>query len=326
MQKFAVVGKNDFLWYVFCMNDRFTSMMLFARVARAGSFSAVARTMGMTQPTASRIIAALERQVGVALFIRSTRAVTLTEAGSDYLARCEMILAALDEADNAARGNGELRGTLRIAAPPMFASRIIMPCLAGFTDRHPQLRIEFALNDARHDLIGQAIDVAIRIGVLDDSTSVARKVGRVRRVLVAAPAYLARLGKPRRPADLAKHTLITGPASNYSEGWTFWKDGKKVVVRIVGRFVVDATDAGTAAAVAGLGIYSTGHGSVQAELNSGALLPLLPDWHMGVADINVILPAGRGSKSSARAFADFIAAEIKKVEAGFNGDSGAAKS
>jgi DNA-binding transcriptional LysR family regulator len=109
------------------MNDRFTSMQLFVRVARAGSFSVAAREMGMTQPTASRIVAALEKKVGAALLTRSTRAVTLTEAGADYLARCEIILAALDEADHAARGTGELRGTLRVATSPTFASRAIIP-------------------------------------------------------------------------------------------------------------------------------------------------------------------------------------------------------
>src|ERR1700756_3654263 len=114
------------------MNDRFTAMQLFVRVARSGSFSVAGREMGMTQPTVSRIVAALEKQVGVALLTRSTRAVTLTEAGADYLVRSEMILAALDEADHAARGTGELRGVLRIAASASFAGRTLMPILRGF--------------------------------------------------------------------------------------------------------------------------------------------------------------------------------------------------
>src|SRR6202000_1118825 len=151
MQKLAVVWKNDFLKFDYRMNDRFTSMQLFVRVARSGSFSTAAHEMGMTQPTASRIVAALEKQVGVALLMRSTRAVTLTEAGADYLARSEAILAALDEADHAARGTGELRGTLRVATSPVFASRTVMPRLAEFADKHPKLRIEFALEGARHE-------------------------------------------------------------------------------------------------------------------------------------------------------------------------------
>src|SRR6201991_4846109 len=208
------------------MNDRFSSMQLFVRVARSGSFSEAAREMGMTQPTASRIVAALEKQVGVTLLLRSTRAVTLTEAGADYLARCEAILAALDEADHAARGTGELRGTLRVATSPVFATRTVMPRLAKFADEHPNLRIEFALDDARHDLIGDSVDIAIRIGTLTDSSAVARKIGTVHRVLVAAPGYLSRSRPPLTPADLANHALIVGPAGRGSEGWSFRKDGK----------------------------------------------------------------------------------------------------
>src|SRR6201991_481788 len=170
------------------MNDRFYSLQLFARVARTGSFSLAGRELGISQPTASRIVSTLEKQVGAALLTRTTRAVTLTEAGADYLARVEAILAALDEADHAARGTGELRGTLRVATSPVFATRTVMPRLAKFADQHPKLRIEFALDDARHDLIGDSVDVAVRIGALDDSTAVTRKIGTVHRVLVAAPS------------------------------------------------------------------------------------------------------------------------------------------
>src|ERR1700758_2876609 len=194
------------------MNDRFFSLLLFVRVARTGSFSAAGRELGLSQPTASRIVAALERKVGAALLTRTTRAVTLTEAGADYLARAEVILTALDEADHAARGTGELRGILRVATSLTFASRTIMPHLADFADQHPKLRIEFALDDARHDLIGESVDVAVRIGALSDSTVLARKVGTVHRVLVASPMYLSKAGKPLTPSDLTRHTLIVGPA------------------------------------------------------------------------------------------------------------------
>lgn len=299
------------------MNDRFSSMQLFVRVARTGSFSVAAREMAMTQPTASRIVAALEKQVGVALLLRSTRAVTLTEAGADYLVRSEAILAALDEADHAARGTGELRGTLRVAMSPVFATRTVMPRLAKFADQHPKLRIEFALDDARHDLIGDSVDVAVRIGTLADSTAVARKIGIVHRVLVAAPSYLKRAGTPTTPSELTEHTLIVGPAGKSSEAWSFKKAGKTASVRVQGRFVINATEAAAAAAVAGLGIYSTGQRSVQAELQAGSLVRILPDWEIGTSEINVILPAGRAAKASARAFADFISAQVREIEREF---------
>jgi len=296
------------------MNDRFTSMQLFVRVARSGSFSAAAQEMGMTQPSASRIVAALERQVGAALLTRSTRAVALTEAGADYLARSEIILAAIDEADHAARGTGELRGTLRVATSPTFASRTIMPNLAGFAEQHPKLRLEFLLDDAQRDLIGDSVDVAVRIGVLSDSTALARKIGTVRRVLVAAPAYLSAAGTPLTPPDLTGHALIVGPAGRSSEAWSFRKDGKATSIRVQGRFIINTTEVATAAALAGLGIYSTGERSIASELKSGALVRLLPDWEIGTSDIHVVLPAGRVAKASARAFADYIAKHMKELE------------
>jgi DNA-binding transcriptional LysR family regulator len=299
------------------MNDRFTAMKLFARVARTESFSSAAEEMGITQPTASRIVAALEKQIGAVLLTRSTRAVKLTEAGADYLARCEDILAAMEEAEHAARGTGELRGTLRVAASYSFAIRMLMPRLSRFADQHPALRMEFMLGDAPHDLIGESVDVALRIGTLSDSSIVARKVGTVHRVLVAAPRYLTRAGTPSEPRDLAAHTVVLGPAGRGSEGWSFRKGDQTITVQVEARYIVDAAEAATVAAIAGLGVLSTGQRSVQAELATGQLVRLLPEWEMGLSDISVILPAGRAAKPSARAFATFIAEEIRDIEARF---------
>lgn len=296
------------------MNDRFTAMRLFARVARTESFSSAADEMGMTQPTASRIVAALERQIGAVLLIRSTRAVKLTEAGADYLARCEDILAAVEEAEHTARGTGKLRGTLRVAASYSFAIRMLMPRLSRFADQHPDLKMEFMLSDAPHDLIGESVDVALRIGILTDSSVVSRKLGTVHRVLVAAPQYLKRVGMPCEPPELVTHTIILGPAGRGSEAWSFRKGERTTTVQVEGRFVVDAAEAASAAAVAGLGVLSTGQRSVQAELEKGQLVRLLPDWEMGSSDINVILPAGRSAKPSARAFVNFIGEEIREIE------------
>ena len=295
------------------MNDRFFSLLLFVRVGRTGSFSVAGRELGISQPTASRVVASLEKKVGVALLTRTTRAVTLTEAGVDYLARAEAILAALDEADHAARGTGELRGILRIATSSAFAVRGILPRLSRFTDQHPGLRVEFMLNDQRQDLVGDAVDVALRVGTLTDSTAVARRIGVMQRVLAASPSYLARAGIPAVPANLPDHTLIVGPAGFSVEGWAFKMNGKATSIRVEGRFILNGTEGATAAAVAGLGIVSSGHLGCLAELQSGALVRVLPDWEMGSADINVVLPAGRAAKPSARAFADFMAAEFLKL-------------
>lgn len=136
---------------------------------------------------------------------------TLTEAGADYLVRAEAILSALEEADHMARGTGELRGVLRVAMSSSLAVRTVLPRLTRFTDPHPSLRVEFTLADERQDLISEAIDVAVRVGSLADSTgAVARKIGVMQRVLVASPSYLAKCGTPRKPVDLASHPIIMG--------------------------------------------------------------------------------------------------------------------
>src|SRR6201996_6241323 len=297
------------------MNDRFLSLQLFVRVARTESFSVAGRDMGISQPSASRIIAALEKKVGVALFTRTTRAVTLTEAGSDYLVRAEAILAALEEADHAARGTGELRGLLRIALSTSFAVRTVLPHLSPFSERHPKLRIEFILNDEKQDLVGDAVDVALRIGALRESSAVAKKIGVNYRVLAASPAYLAKAGTPLTPTDLLKHSIIVGPAGRGMEGWAFTKDGKATSIRVEGRYMLNGAEGATAAAVAGLGIVSSGALSMLKELESGQLVRVLPDWQMGTADINVVLPAGRAAKPSARAFAEFVSSELREQEA-----------
>jgi DNA-binding transcriptional LysR family regulator len=297
------------------MNDRFLSLQLFIRVARTGSFSIAGREMGVSQPTASRIVAALEKNVGVALFTRTTRAVTLTEAGSDYLVRAEAILAALDEADHAARGTGELRGMLRVAVSTSFAVRSVLPSLSPFAEMHPKLRIEFILNDEKQDLVGEAVDVALRVGALADSSAVAKKIGVVHRVLAASPAYLARAGTPLAPSDLSHHSIIVGPAGRGMEGWAFKKDGKATSVRVEGRFVLNGAEGATAAAVAGLGIVSAGALGMLKELEGGQLVRVLPDWEMGTAEINVVLPAGRAAKPSARAFTEFVGSELRSQQA-----------
>ncbi len=293
------------------MNDRFFSLELFVRVARVGSFSVAGREMGISQPTASRIVAALEKKVGAALLTRTTRGVLLTEAGSDYLVRAEAILAALDEADHAARGTGELRGVLRIALSTSFALRTVIPRIRRFSDQHPQLKVEFILNDEKQDLLGDSVDVALRVGALEDTSAVARKIGVVPRVLAASPDYLAHAGTPKDPPDLSSHTIIVGPAGRGMEGWVFKKGGKTASIRVDGRFILNGGEGATAAAVAGLGIISAGLTGMLREIESGQLVRLLPDWEMGSAEVHAVVPAGRAAKPSARAFVDFIASDLR---------------
>lgn len=288
------------------MNDRLAALRLFARVARRGSFTAAGRELGIPQPTVSRIIATLEREIGTALFVRTTRAVAPTEAGLDYLQRIEPILAALEEAEHAIRGTGELRGLLRVGVSSSLATRVVAPALPAFATRHPGLRIELATSDVRQDLVGEGVDVALRFGSLPDSTAVARRLARFPRLAAASPRYLDGAPPLACPADLAAHDVIVGP-SLAGQAWSFSRNGKVVSVRVEGRVVTNSNEVAVAAAVAGLGIVSASRLGLTAELAAGSLVPVLPDWDMGTVDLSAVFPAHGATRPAARAFADFLA-------------------
>jgi DNA-binding transcriptional LysR family regulator len=292
------------------MSDRLFALRLFARIARTGNFSRAGRELGLSQPSASRIAAQLERELGTALLTRTTRGVTLTEAGTDYLARIEPLLAALEEADYAARGTGELRGTLRVALSSNFGVREVIPRLPAFMQRYPALRIELLVDDRNHDLVAEGIDVALRLGVLKDSSATARLLAVSSRLLAASPAYLARAGTPDTPESLANHEVIVAPFESHSR--TFKRNGRTRSVRLAGRLSVSSRQGTIAAAVAGLGIVPTGLWFCRPELESGALVQVLSDWEMEPIELHAVFAPGRAAKPSARAFADHLASELRE--------------
>jgi DNA-binding transcriptional LysR family regulator len=294
------------------MNDKLLALRLFVRVARTGSFSAAARELDLSQPSVSRIIAALEKDVGGALVTRTTRAVTLTDVGNDYLARVESILASLEEADHAARGSRELRGSLRVAMSASFGVREIIPVMPGFLARHPSLNVSLLMSDQRQDTIKEGVDVALRLGALADSSATARLIGRTQRLVAASPAYLKARGTPRTPADLGAHAAIVGPAGTSAGTWSFQKDGQSVSVRINNRLTVSVNEAAVAAAVAGIGIVTTALWGCRAELASGALTRLLPDWKMGDVEVHGMFTPGRLPKPAARALVEYLMAELRR--------------
>ena len=298
------------------MNDQLAALRLFVRVARTGSFSRAARELEIAQPTASRTIAALEKELGAALFTRSTRALTLTDAGSRYLERVEPLLDALAEADHEARGTGELRGVLRVGLSSSLAIRAVIPALPRFAERHPELRIELLIDDKRQDLIAEGVDIALRFGALPSSSAVARRILTTPRVIVASPGYLARAGTPRAPEDLTTHRAIIG-VSGLGAGWTFSRPGHDdVTVRLDGQVMANQNEAAVAAAVAGLGIVAMTREGCRAELESGALVELLPDWHRGDIDVHAVFVGGRAAKPSAKAFAEFLIEALNPARGG----------
>lgn len=289
---------------------------LFSRVARLGSFSAAARECGLAQSQVSRTIAELEASLGARLLARTTRAVVPTEAGLEFLARIDTILAAIEDAENSIRETGEMRGTLRIAMPSTLAIRVVLPRMAPFTERHPKLQIEVMLDDKRQDMIREAVDVGIRVGPLPDLAGTARLIGTMRRVVAAAPAYLVRHGTPLSPDDLAGHRIVGGPAGAQATSWQFERDGRQASVDLRPQMSVNDTAGALAAAVAGMGIISTTSWACRADFSSGALVQLLPEWTMADLPVHAYFPLGRATRMAARAFVDFIEARLAEDQAG----------
>jgi len=288
------------------MNDKLSTLNLFVRVAHTSSFTKAGRDLGLSQPSVSRQISELEAELGTQLFVRSTRAVKLTEAGVDYLTRVEPILAALEEADHVARGTAELRGHLRVALSTSFGIREVIPRIDCFMRRHPALRIDLLMSDERQDLIAEGVDIAIRFGVLPDSNSRSRLLGRSPRMLVAAPGYLERAGWPSDPSELREHTFVVGPSGSPGLGWTLRKGKQEAMFRGDGRLTTSVNEGATAAAVAGLGILVVALLGCRSELADGRLLRVLEDWELEPIEVHAVFPPGRAARPAARALVDYL--------------------
>lgn len=293
------------------IKDNF-ALRLYSRVARLGSFSAAARECGLSQSQASRIIADLEAELGVRLLSRTTRAVVPTEAGGEFLARIEPILAAVDEAEHSVREGGELRGLLRMSMPTSFGVRDVIPRLAGFADRHPNLHIQLQLGDRRQDLIKDAVDVAIRLGRQQDSTATAKLIATIPRVVVASPDYVARCGAPETPDDLHQHRIVGGTAAAVPNAWRFHRDGQELAIKLEPHFSTDENEGAIAAAVAGFGITSTSGWACRHELGSGALMRLLTGWTLTGIPAYAYFPMARATRAAARAAIDHLVAAFER--------------
>jgi DNA-binding transcriptional LysR family regulator len=297
------------------MSDRIEALRLFVRTAHTGSFSRAGHDLGLSQPSASRTIAALERDLGAVLFTRTTRAVVLTDAGREFLPRVETILADLEEAYHAVNGSASLNGVLRIGMSSTFAIREIIPRLFGFLEAHPALKLELFISDQRQDLVLEGVDVALRLGKLPDSGAMSRLLGTWRRLLLAAPTYLDRAGRPHSPVDLSKHQIIAGPTSMGSER-TFHKGDRQVSMKLESRISTTLNEAAIAAAAAGLGIVVSGVSDTLAELETTGLEIVLPDWMLDPIEVHAVYAAGRAAKPAARAFIEFLADQLRRSRPG----------
>jgi DNA-binding transcriptional LysR family regulator len=288
------------------------ALKLYTRVARLGSFSAAARECGLSQSQTSRIIADLEADLGARLLSRTTRAVVPTEAGAEFLTRVEPILAALDEAENSVREGGELRGLLRMSMPTSFGIRDVIPRLSTFAARHPNLHVQILLEDRRQDLVRDAVDVAIRLGRLVDSTATAKLIATIPRVVVASPDYLARHGVPAAPSELVQHRIVGGTAAAVPTAWMFEQDGQQSVIPLEPHFSTNENEGAIAAAVAGYGITSTSGWSCRRELKDGRLVRLFLEWKMVSIAVHAYFPMGSATRAAGRAAVDHLVAEFQR--------------
>jgi DNA-binding transcriptional LysR family regulator len=293
------------------MSDRLQELQVFVRAAESGSFSRAARELGLSQPSVSRIIGELEARLGVTLLLRTTRRITVTDAGALFLDRAREILAEIEDAEDAARGVDSLRGIIRLALPVIYGTREIIPRLPTFLAAHPLLQVEMAVADARQDLVAEGADVAIRLGELGDSGFGARKLETLETMLVASPLYLKARGTPKTPADLASHDCIFGPGNFGRDSWSFTRNGTETSVDVRGRIHTNSGPGIFASAMAGLGIAMASTVMFAAEVKAGALVPLLRGYKLEPVDVHAVFPGGPRPSTKVRALVDFLVKELK---------------
>ncbi|HJS32549.1 MAG TPA: LysR family transcriptional regulator [Alphaproteobacteria bacterium] len=290
------------------MSDNLGEMGVFVQVVDGGSFSAAARALRVTPSAVSKQIARLEGRLGVRLLQRSTRQIAVTEEGRAYYQNAARILADVAETEQAlASAKGEPVGTLRISTSIAFGRRQIAPILPEFMTRYPKLRIDLSCSDAIVDLVEENIDVAIRIAHLTDSSLVARKLADNRRIVCAAPDYIARRGKPERPEDLKQHNCLTLSYASSLNIWEFEEPDGLKRIEVSGNIESDVTEMVYDLGIAGMGILRSSEFVVGADIRAGRLVPLLTEYRQPESPpMWAVYPHRRHLSARVRAFVDFL--------------------
>jgi DNA-binding transcriptional LysR family regulator len=287
-------------------------MRVFASVAEEGGFAAASRKLDLSPAAVTRAVVALEEQLGARLLQRTTRNVRFTDAGRQYYENVRAILVSIAEANEAvADSNATPRGTLSITAPVMFGRMFVMPCIIDYMQRYPQVKMIAHLVDRVTNLVDEGMDVAIRIGHLPDSGLRAIKVGQVRRVLCASPAYLEKFGTPQQPADLSPHSIISSSQVSPQTEWRFKSQGAPVLMRMEPRLTVSSNDAALAAALGGLGIARLLSYQVWDEISNGALRLILEAYEEEPWPVHIVHREDKLSSSKVRSFIDEIVENLR---------------
>ncbi|CRM61531.1 MULTISPECIES: LysR family transcriptional regulator [Pseudomonas] len=286
--------------------DRLTAMETFVHVVETGSFSAAAKRLGIGQPAVSKSIAQLETRLAVRLVLRSTRGLTTTEAGLAFFEKAKRAIDEANAADDAARGAGAgLTGNLRISAPVTFARMHIIPHLGPFLSQFPELNVDVVLDDRSLNLVEEGIDVALRMGNMNDSSLTARKIGESPCIILGTPRYFERFGEPATPADLLQHEAIIYTRGEGSH-WTFTQGDIEYPLVAHGRVRVTAAEGVRAAVLSHLGLTLSSTWMFAPELASGEVKRVLTDWTLPPRDLWAVFPTGRMASAKARAFVEYV--------------------
>ncbi len=284
--------------------DRFDAMQAFVAVADLRGFAPAARKLGLSPSGVTRLIAALEDHLGARLLQRTTRQVTLTDAGARYLERARRILSDVEEAESAVEGERTRpTGRLIVSAPIGFGRLHVGPVMSAYLKRYPDVSGELRLSDRIINLVEDGVDLAVRIGHLADSTLVARHVGEMRRIVVASPGYLKKHGEPKTPAAIASHeTIHFGAAPD----WRFVEDGREIRLAPAPRFVTNSADAAIQHAEAGGGLTRVMAYQAQEAIRHGRLKIVLTKFEQPALPINVVYPTSRLLSAKVRTFIDLL--------------------
>ncbi len=287
-------------------------MTVFVAVAEEESFAAAARRLRMSPPAVTRAIAFLEGRLAVRLLTRTTRLVRVTDAGARYLEDARRILLEADEADEAAAGiNATPRGHLAVTAPVLFGKIYVMPVITAYQTTYKETTVSALFVDRVVNLVEEGLDVGIRIGSLPDSSLRAIRVGQVRRVVCASPAYLKKHGSPKTPADLARHQIIAATSVSAGPEWTFAKGKEKIGARIDARILVNTNDGAIEAARNGFGLTRLISYQVANELAAGSLKTVLTNFEDASLPVHVIHREGRHGSAKVRSFVDLAVERLR---------------
>jgi len=289
--------------------DRFEEMQAFVRVVESGGISAAARRLGMAKSVISRRLQELENRLGVQLLQRTTRRINLTEEGRRFHQRCQRILDELEEAERSLSSEQQrVHGLLRLAAPLSFTQRHLMPLLNEFMQRYPEVRLELDVEDRQINVIEEGVDLTIRIGRLDDSSLVARRLAPVRMVLCASPGYLARCGEPQTPQELSRHEGLSYGHLSDQRQWTLYdREGRAHTTRPPIRMRANNGDVLLESVLAGLGVAVMPTFICHRELAEGRLVPLLAGYRPEESAAYALYPSRRHLPLRVRVLIDYLA-------------------